>query len=89
MAQPPRNRGPIALIARTAPWRIESRDWLVSSYTYPAPAGLVAMGHMMNFQIGLGPHHVTLTDNSGLCTVRWTSRASKREGDTPRVLQVV
>jgi len=53
-------------------WRIESRDWLVSSYTYPAPAGLVAMGHMMNFQIGLGPHHVTLTDNSGLCTHKCT-----------------
>lgn len=51
-------------------WRIESNDFVISSHSYPAPAGLVTMGYMMNFQIGLGAPHLTAGDNSGLCTHR-------------------
>ena len=49
-------------------WRLESRQFVISSHSYPAPSGIVALGHMMNFQIGLGPQHVSLSGNTGLCT---------------------
>ena len=41
---------------------------MITSFSYPAPAVGVALPHMMNYMIGLGPEHIIASGNTGLCT---------------------
>ncbi|KAL1503625.1 hypothetical protein AB1Y20_012101 [Prymnesium parvum] len=49
-------------------WRLEGSEFLLSSSSYSAPPSMVAMGHMMDFKIGLKPSLLAAGASTGLCT---------------------